>query len=579
LSPDGQLLATVESTPEYDSRLVVLDESSGRNVKTFAATENTIVSMPRWSGDGQSIVALHTKAGKRSVVAYRMEGNQTQELFPPSEENIGHPVLHGKYLFFNSPYSGIDNIYVLDITAGKRYQVTSSKYGSYNPAISPDGDWIFYNEQTRDGMDVVKVAFEPTFWVPLEDVAVRRLNVYDPVIEQEGHPKTLENIPDKKYPASRYNKLAHMVNIHSWGPYFNTNVTTATIGVFSKDILSYTMIEAGYEFDLYERTGLYKGAISYQGLYPVIDAEAIYGKRVVNTSVDDRDIQFKWTETGGAAGIRLPFLLTNGKNHTSLTLKNAVGVTQVSDFSSQTVKENLIIGQGTSRRVRINDSLSFIFSDRVGNGRLIYNRAVLGFSRYWRTSHRDINPRWGQLIDIEAYSTPFKGSDFSGHLTAVRGVFYFPGFVKHHSFFARLGYQTGTQGRDVNRYAFRNSIFRPRGFNYPRDSEFLTLSGNYTMPVWYPDISLGPLVHFQRIRTNLFYDYGEGVGRNYFYADNGQVYYSNASNIYQSTGIEVTFDINVMRLLPQLDIGFRFTKGISEKEDVMFEFLLGSLNF
>jgi hypothetical protein len=579
LSPDGKKVATVESTPGYDSRLVVLDESSGRSLKAFPALEKTVVSMPRWSDDGQSILALHTKDGKRSVMAYRLEGDQTEELLPPSEENIGHPVRHGQYLFYNSPYSGVDNIYVLDIPSGKRYQVTSSKYGSYNPAISPDGDWIFYNEQTRNGMDVVKVAFEPTFWVPLEQVPVRRLNLYEPVIEHEGNPVALQNIPDKKYPVTPYSKLAHMVNIHSWGPYFNTNVTTATIGVFSKDVLSYTMIDAGYEFDLYERTGLYKAAVSYQGLYPVIDAEAIYGRRVVNTSVDDRDIQFQWSETGGTVGLRLPFLLTRGKNLTSLTLKNAVGVTQVSDFKSQTVKENLIIGQGTSRSVRVNDSLSFIFSDRVGNGTLIFNHAALEFSRYWRTSRRDINPKWGQLIDVEAYSTPFEQSDFSGYLTAVRGVFYFPGLLKHHSFFARVGYQLGTQGFDVNRYAFRNSIFRPRGFHYPRDTEFLSLSGNYTMPVWYPDISVGPLVHFQRIRTNVFYDYGEGAGRYYFYADNGAVYYSNSADIYQSAGIEVTFDINVMRLLPQLDIGFRFTKGISAKEDVMFEFLLGSLNF
>ncbi len=51
-----------------------------------------------------------------------------------------------------------------------------------------------------------------------------------------------------------------------------------------------------------------------------------------------------------------------------------------------------------------------------------------------------------------------------------------------------------------------------------------------------------------------------------------------ASRSYTSTGIEVKFDVNVMRFLPQLDIGFRYTIGLKPSINT-FEFLLGTINF
>ncbi len=81
-----------------------------------------------------------------------------------SNENIGYPVPFENYILYNSPVSGIDNIYALDIKSGERFQITCSKYGSYNPALSRDGKWIYYNEQGRNGMDVAKISFDPSTW-------------------------------------------------------------------------------------------------------------------------------------------------------------------------------------------------------------------------------------------------------------------------------------------------------------------------------------------------------------------------------------------------------------------------------
>jgi len=121
----------------------------------------------------------------------------------------------------------------------------------------------------------------------------------------------------------------------------------------------------------------------------------------------------------------------------------------------------------------------------------------------------------------------------------------------------------------LDNYTFRNQIPLPRGQSVSRFQNFYSASANYTLPIWYPDVNLGPLVNVQRVRANAFLDYGFGGS-----TVNQQAF----SESYLSTGVEVKFDINVIRLLPQLDLGFRYSYGISPSTS-RFEFLLGTLNF
>jgi len=49
-------VATVETTTEYKTRLVVLDYSSGRVLQAFENPDNDFVSMPHWSDDGKKSI-------------------------------------------------------------------------------------------------------------------------------------------------------------------------------------------------------------------------------------------------------------------------------------------------------------------------------------------------------------------------------------------------------------------------------------------------------------------------------------------------------------------------------------------
>ena len=298
-----------------------------------------------------------------------------------------------------------------------------------------------------------------------------------------------------------------------------------------------------------------------------------------------RDVNFKWNETGVISGLRIPLLLTRSKYRTELEIGNFVGITSVSSFRNEVTKDGKLISSGKDRIVPANDSLFYVFTDRVSTGYLYSNRFTLSYSRSLKQSRRDFNPKFGQFINFESYSTPY-GGDFKGSLLVARGLFFFPGLFKHHSLFFRAGYQSKFSSINLDTYTFRNRMFKTRGYSYPADTKFYAFSGNYSLPVWYPDINIGPVLNVQRIKANLFCDYGRGEGKSYFYRFRNnaptRVYSSDNSATYLSAGAEMTFDINIMRFLPQFELGVRasyLTANDFHNKGLVVEFLIGNIPF
>ena len=243
LSPDGSTVAAVESANNYQASLQIFDVARGKRIKSFPNPENTFISMPRWSGNGKSIVYIKTdKTGKRISTVSVANGAST-DILNVGHENVGHPVIHGNYILFNSPVAGIDNIFAFDMDKKIRYQVTTSRYGAYNPAVSDDGDFIYYNEQTRDGQDVVRIPFDATGWQPFQvpgSSLTERLA--DKMTEQEGELHLLDSVPQENYPVTKFSKLKGIVNPYSWGAYVSNDLTQINVGISSRDILSTTEI-------------------------------------------------------------------------------------------------------------------------------------------------------------------------------------------------------------------------------------------------------------------------------------------------------------------------------------------------
>lgn len=585
LSPDGYQVATVETSIDYKTNLVILDFFSGRVLRKFDNPENYFYSMPRYSDDGKSIAVLKTTSNGKTISVVDVTSGLVKDLLPISDENVGHPVFKEGILFFNSPVSGIDNIYAFDIEKKIRYQVTSSKYGAFNPAFSKDTTVMYYNEQSGNGLDVVSVPVDPTQWREVS-VTPTPKSFFEFLSAQEGRPNLLDSIPQTVLPSKKYSKATGIINPISWGAYFDSDLTSTTIGLTSRNILSTTAVSAGYNYNIAEKTGAWNATVSYQALLPIIDVSAFFANRSVNegdidirviernpvppqdTTRDEtitRNLTLDWKEKGVLAGLRIPLVFTHSKYVSGMSIGNSIGYTEVTQFQNSLSST----GARYAPAVVVNDTITRIYPLRsyVGNNTLVYNQFQLSAYRYLKTSSRDFLPKWGQSINLNWSKTGFN-SNLEGSLFAFYGQLFVPGFFRHHSINGYWAYQKTLYTSDFQtNYVFANRVPVPRGQTVFRAEDFYSMSANYAMPLWYPDLHVGPLFNIQRVRLNAFIDYGFGNSPQF-----------EASQAYTSVGGEVKFDINIIRFLPQLDIGFRYTVGLSPST-TLFEFLLGTINF
>lgn len=578
LSPDGYLVATVETTTDYQTNLIILDYFNGKEIKRFENPNNDFISMPRFSEDGKNVVALKTNRKGKAIIQFSLETGEEKNLTDFSNENIGHPVPTGNYVLYNSPISGIDNIYALAVSTGDRFQITSSKYGAYNPNMSRDGKTIFYNDQGKDGLDVAKITFDPSAWKKWT-AKPQPASFFQHLVDQEGVPDLLSTIPTEKFSVKKYSRLRGLVNPYTWGTYFDNDLTNVYLGITSKDLLGTTTINAGYLYDIAEKTESLQATVSYQGLFPIIDVKASmadrisnrgsinYGKIVGNDTLSTTEnLSFTWKEKTLEVGLRVPLNLTTSRFVSNLTFSNYVGNTYISQF------KNNLDGGG---RLFPSNLPQYFFRDIADNGNLIYNHFSLSGYRLLKQSRRDILSKWGQAFFMNLYGTPY-GGEYKGAQFSFYGIGYFPGLFRHHSIWGHWGYQSSeipqavvSSRKGLDNYTFRNRIPLPRGLTVSRFQQFYSMAANYTLPVWYPDLAIGPLLNVQRVRLNGFIDYGFG----------SSTFGSRTiTQTYTSIGAEVKFDINLVRLLPQFDIGFRYSYGLTPST-TLFEVLVGNFNF
>src|SRR5690606_11959234 len=200
---------------------------------------------------------------------------------------------------------------------------------------------LFYNDQSRDGMDVVRTGFNPRRWRP-DTVATKTSPLALQLTEQEGNPDIFANVPGEKYPVSRYREIKGLFNPYSWGLAVENDLSEASVGLVSRDILSTTSLRLGYYFDIQERTSAFRGDVSYQGWFPILDISASVGNRSVSEGSavfydtvadpvvsEERDVIFKWREKNLQAGFRIPLLTTSSRYHGNVTFGSSVGLTQV----------------------------------------------------------------------------------------------------------------------------------------------------------------------------------------------------------------------------------------------------------
>lgn len=540
LDPGGNFIAAIEADTAYAMSLVILEAASGKEVKRIASPDNDFISMPRWSADSRQVVLLRTRNQERTISLVDIAAGTFSDLLPYSSENIGHPVLAGNKVFYNSPYNGIENIFVLDLDTKKRYQVASRRYAGINPALTSAGDTLFFNDFSVAGYNVAKMANDPLAWLPLEKVAVHRVNYHAPLTEQEGYPDILAQVPQTQFPITHYRPGRHIFNIHSWLPEVNPDNNAVSLTLLSQDILSTTGASLGYVHNLSENSGRVFGAFRYQGWYPVLNLEGSLGNRVVGRGAN----AYHWQEKSVTAGLSLPFNLTNSRYFEYLTLSANAGLTSVSDYSR-----------------------SFRPIGEQANGVLRQLNYRISYSRSMLRTRRDLAGRFAQSALLYLAHTPM-GGDYRSRLLAANVRLTFPGLLRHHS----LQTWGNFQHQHLSNYMFSSPLRFPRGYGYPVNDRFHSFTGQYALPIWYPDLAIGPWLYFKRLKGNVFYDQGQTALRNRR-TNRQQI------NDYRSVGLELTTNFHVMRLAGvELDVGARLSYLLNTGKPTV-ELLVADLGF
>ncbi len=509
VSHDGEKLVYVEWTENQAQSLVVLD-MKGREVLRVPMTSSEVITSLDWLSKDELILIVKDQNDMKEMVKFHLQSRKGQTLIKKTVSNLGSVAVEEGQILYESPESGIDNIWLYSANGVK--QLTSSVFGSYSPSLNSGK--LLYNDYTADGMDIVTKSVS---WDQEEKSKDSFFPIYEKFAKNEKY-ESFENdlLKTEKFKLRKYSQPAHALNLHSWLILAPPLSSTVSLVGYSRDVLNKFSLSAGAIYNLNERTTEGFVGASWSHYYPVFDLRAGYGKRRQDFIVSGKEIENKWEEGTLEIGAQVPWKFIQGRFTHSFS------------------------GRAFSKFIKTTTKVSEDRGDLL-NGTLLSPGAELSYSVSSRLAPRDINP--GLAFEVNASAEEgqdISGSSQSGSLKHVDGKLFLPGLFAHHSFFHQLAYEK----QNNKSYQYSSLVFYPRGTKSFFLQEFTKYSGNYLMPLFYPDWNMSRYLYFKRISLNLFYDELNGTFRSTSYHA-------------ASTGWEAIFDFNLARIFVPFSIGVR----------------------
>jgi hypothetical protein len=545
LSADGQRIVAVRTDESYHHALVILDAATGDIIRTLPNPHNDFYQQPRFSPTGQAIVTVALSAAGKTLQLIEPTSGLAVDMLPVANVNLANPQLWGEYVLYNSPQSGVDDIYAVNYRTRQTYRVTSRPTGAYHVAVSPDGRRLALHDYRATGARVAELPLDPGTWLALSQPA--RDDASQPYVAAlaAGEPgaariTALLASPDSagpRYGVRRYRPLAHAFRVFSYGVVQSPAGNAVSVGLRSQDFLSTTQLFAGLSYDQTERTLAATGALSYQGRYPVLDVEATYGGRDAARYIDralplDSLRRDQWQYARLLAGVRLPLVLTRSKYLQALTLGGYY-------------LHERVFGYDLPVRSR---------SEVGSNTPLHAVQTSLAYASQLKQSARDVAPRGGATLLATYRTTPF-GTALQASQVGVQASVYAPGLARHHALRLRGGFQYQQQRQQYN---FASAISFPRAeTSYISFDRLAVGSADYYLPLAFVHWSVGRVLYVQRLRATVFADVAQGsslVGQR---TATGAVVPVRAIINYQNYGADFMVLFNAFHLRTPIEAGVR----------------------
>ncbi|MBN1651794.1 MAG: hypothetical protein JW857_10725 [Bacteroidales bacterium] len=531
LNNSATKMVVAESTINADHRLAIIELLGGQKERIYTTETNDFLSYPSWSSDDKKLIAISLNAKGKSIIEFDVESGKYHYLLPFGDADISKAIYWKDYILYQAAYSGISNIYALRLTDKAIFQVTSSAFGAHAPQIW--NDQLIYSDYTANGNQIAKATIDPKLWKSINEVENTNYPLAEILHQQEDTLLVSEDIPQTHYEITKYSKLTHLLNPHSWGPFtvsmdnysFNPGVSLS-----SQNKLSTFFLNLGYEYDLNYREGTYFADATYLGWYPAINARVEYGNRERMMYDMEKDSSFlvSYNETSLESSVYIPLYFSSGQWYQRIQPKLTYEYKQL-DMLTENV-------------------------DLLKSNYKIIDYS-LAFSNFKRSAKQAVYPNWGQSLSLIFSQTPF---DDSGDLFGINALFYFPGIKKHQGLRIYFGYQK----RFGHAKFYSDQISVSRGYSGLDFEKAYSYKVDYKLPLLYPDYNLGALLYLKRITLAGFYDETKNL--------------IGEQEKYRSVGYDVFFETHFLRSFIPFEIGFRNAYLIDD-QSAYFGFL-GSIN-
>jgi Tol biopolymer transport system component len=527
-SPDGNAIAAVKETPQYNCSLVILDPISGKVTKEVNAPENIHLQYPVWLSSSEILFLASSKAGKYIIKLNK--DNVWEQVTPSSFQNISSFCVAGNKLLLAGERNGTNNIFSFSFTDSTFSQVTFSRFGAFEPFYDAKSEILYFSTYTSDGYRTAFMTWNPEtvsvnipYFNNTEDSFSTRLS-------QPNFQNSSSNI--KNYPVKSYSKITNLFNFHSWMPaYYNYDVTNFSnpavypgLMLLSQNLLGTMISSFGYSYQ--EGYSHLRANISYKALYPVIS----------------------WGIDAGG-----PVSRVSGNEFIPIRMNSALNSTVRVSVPISFSQRNKITGTVPYIEWKYNRNAYFIRSDSSYFQEMNFINFGLNAYCYSKMAIRDIFPRWGFSSWFKMQTTPFENKVFNSIYAANLRV-YFPGIIRNHSLQLRYGYQY----QNPRRYLYGSVLSFPPGYVTSRSEEMHNFEASYSLPLFYPDIHAGPLAYIKRIRTNIFYN----TALNYYHQAGAKII---TEDILRSVGTDLIADVHFLRLMFPFEVGARFSYLPTEK--------------
>ena len=172
VSPDGRRVA-FSMNEHSESVLAVQGLAPGAPAQVVWRGERFDQAyQPAWSPDGARIAfSAWRKGGLRDILVVELATGRVETVTHDRAIDM-EPAWSrdGRYLFFDSDRTGIQNIFALDTADRSLWQVTNVLGGAYQPAASPDGTRLaFAAAVPAGGYDLFEIPLDPARWQPARD--------------------------------------------------------------------------------------------------------------------------------------------------------------------------------------------------------------------------------------------------------------------------------------------------------------------------------------------------------------------------------------------------------------------------